>query len=209
MDTEDFYQKIVNITEQPAAKRHSSLLDLHRRACNDYSEALRQITPPGATRVVPDGRTVAQIVGHFVEWDKMFIIALSEILAGEEWPRLMSLGLNINLDGQVREFGDVDEANAYIASVYTDKRWEDVQSAALDVAATQLRLFENPTLLTADRLEATRRSDRFMLPGGENLSMPCGWNLWIWAIEHEAVAHITDLHLGRSAYAVSQNAISK
>lgn len=198
MHKEDFYQKIVGISELPGAKRHSSLLDLHHRVYNDYSEAIRQITPEGAASVVPDGWTVAQVVGHFVEWDRAFIIALGEILAGVEWPRLMSLVFNIDPDGQVREFGSVDEFNAYFARVYADKRWEGIQTSALDVAATQLRLFEDPVLLTVDRLEATKRSDRFMLPGGATLSMPCGWNLWMWAIEHEAVEHIADLHLGRS-----------
>jgi len=198
MHVEDFYQQIANISKLPAAKRHSSILDLHHHAYNNYSEALRQITPQGAASMATDGRTVAQVVGHFVEWDRVFIMALSEILAGVEWPRLMSLILNIDPDGQVREFGSVDEFNGYFARMYADKKWGDIQSTALEVAATQLHLFEDPMLLTADRLEATRRSDRFTLPDGENLSMPCGWNLWMWVIEHEAVGHLADLRLGRS-----------
>jgi len=198
MNKEDFYQKIVSISELPASKRHSSLLDLHHRVYNDYSEVIRQITPQGATRVCPDGRTVAQIVGHFIEWDKVFIIAFGEILAGVKWPRLMTHVFNIDPDGDVREFGSVDEGNAYFARVYVDRKWEGIQTSALDVAATQLQLFEDPALLTADRLEATKRSARFMIPGGTTLSMPCGWNLWMWAIEHEAVEHKADLLMGRS-----------
>jgi hypothetical protein len=196
MRKEDFYQKLVGISELPAAKRHSSLLDLHHRVYKDYSEAVRQITRQGAARVVPDGRTVAQVVGHIVEWERAIIIALGEILAGVEWPRLMSREFNIDPDGQVREFRTIDEFNAYYARVYADERWEVIQTSAHDVAATLLRLFEDPVLLTVERLELTKRYDHYELPGDVTLSMPCGWYLWMATIEHEGIEHIADLHLG-------------
>ena len=196
MKSAEFYQQLEAISRLSPFERRGSLLDFHRRTYEEYIDSLARITQNGAPRVVPDGRTVAQVVGHIIEWDRAAMISLGEILSGVAWPRLMSRNMNIDQDGTTREFADTDDFNAYYARVYASQDWEDIKTRAIDVATSILRLVEEPSLLTSDRLEQTRRYQRYKLPIGVTLSMPCGWYLWMVTVEHEGVEHVEDLKIG-------------
>lgn len=198
MNSEDFYQQLAAVAELAPVERRRSLLDLHKRVYHEYVDTLGQITVRGASRKVPDGRSVAQVVGHIIEWDRATMISLGEVLSGVVWPRLMSRSLNIDLDGTVREFESTDDFNAHYARTYENLDWDLIKTNAEEVATNFLHFAEEPSLLTSDRLEQTRRFDHYKLPTGVTLSLPCGWYLWMITIEHEGVEHKDDLRIGRS-----------
>lgn len=198
MQSNDFYKKLVYISQLNPDERRGSLIDLHKLVYKSYLDSLRQITPRGAILMVPDGRSVAQVVGHIIEWDRAVILALGEILAGVNWPRIMSRPVNIDPKGRILEFSNTDEFNAYYAGYYADIEWQQIQTSAENVATTLHRLFTNSTLMTAERLEDTRTYERYELPDNFTLSMPCGWYLWMITVEHEGIEHNTDLNIGRS-----------
>jgi hypothetical protein len=197
MINDDFYPTFAAAAKQPPEKRHRTLADLHTEAISQYLDTIRRITYEGATRVVPDSRTVAQVVGHIAEWDRAVILAVGEILAGVTWPRLMSGTVTIEPDGNVRSFAGEDEFNSYFALKHAGQPWEDIQGWALDMALTLHQLFVHPGIVTAEHLEGTRRYD-YKLPAGVSLTLPCGWYLWMVTLEHEMVEHAADLDLGRA-----------
>jgi hypothetical protein len=196
MLSDDFYESLVAAAQQPPQKRHLTLTDLHMEAINTYLETIRNITTQGAMRVVPDSRTVAQVVAHIAEWDRAVILAVGEVLAGVTWPRLMSQTATIEPDGAVRTFAGVDEFNAYYALKYAGHPWEDIQGLALDMATMLHQLFVHPGIVTPEQLEGTHGYD-YRLPSGVTLTIPCGWYLWMVTLEHEMVEHAADLKLGR------------
>jgi hypothetical protein len=192
----NFYHELVEISKLPSVERRVALLNLHQRVYETYVEALQQITEKGASRVVPDGRTVSQVVAHILEWDRAAMIAFGEILSGVEWPRLMSGSFNTDFDGKTHEFANVDDFNAHYAQVYAGESWDTIRTKAKDIARVLLQLFESPSLVTAERLDRTGLFDRYRLPTGVNLSLPCGWYLWMITVEHEGIEHAEDLQMG-------------
>ena len=134
---------------------------------------IRRITPQEALRVVPDSRTVAQVVGHIAEWDRAVVLAVGEILADVTWPRLMSETVTIEPDGKVRSFASVAEFNAYYALKHAGQSWEDIQGLALDMAMTLHQLFVHPGVVIPEHLESTCPYD-YKLPTGVTLTLPCG-----------------------------------
>ena len=79
-----------------------------------------------------------------------------------------------------------------------DPRREDAEDPTVGGIQPLHRLFADPDLLPTERLEQTGRWDHYRLPTGVTLRVPCGWFLWMIAIEHEAVEHADDLALGRA-----------
>ena len=124
-------------------------------------------------------------------------MAAGEILAGVKWPRLMSRSGYIDPDGRTHDFPDVAAFNAYYAEQHANQSWATIQAQAIHTASTLDQLFRASKLLTAERLEQSWPYQHYSLPIGLTLTIPCGWFLWMIAIEHEAVEHAADLALGR------------
>ncbi len=194
---DSFYPLLMDIAQQPPDERHRMLADLHANVVTRYLDMVEAITPEGARRIVPDGRTVTQVVGHIVEWERYVIISAGEVLAGVEWPGLVSHARYVEPDGTMFAFRTNAEFNAHQAEKYDSASWEAVRRTAIDTATTCYRLFAQSGLLTAERLERTRSWDYYELPIGVTLKVPCGWFLWMITIEHEAIEHTADLALGR------------
>jgi hypothetical protein len=178
---------------EPEARRQA-LAGLHGQFLDDYLAALRLITPERARQAGPGGRTIKQVVGHIAEWDRAVIVALGEILAGVTWPRLMSTTLAIDPDGREHRFEGVDAFNAYQAEKQAVLPWKTVQAEARALAGMLHRLYTGPGLLTAARLEDTRPA-KFRFSKGENMTLPCGWYLWMITLEHMGVEHAAELGL--------------
>jgi hypothetical protein len=190
-----FYQRIVEIAAQPPHERHMLLSSLHAEVVAGYLDAIRAITPQDAMRVSSDGRTIAQVVGHIAEWERWTIVATGEMIAGVQWPRIMTALGYVELDGRAQDFVSVDAFNAYQAAKHAAWPWEQIRDLAIHMATTLHTLFTQPVLLTPDRLEQTRVYE-WHLPNGVSLAMPVGWYLWMVSIEHEAVDHAADLGWG-------------
>jgi hypothetical protein len=54
--------------------------------------------------VVSGGLTIAQVVGHIAEWERFTILAAGEIMAGVQWPRIMTLSGYVEPDGRGQDF---------------------------------------------------------------------------------------------------------
>jgi hypothetical protein len=65
--------------------------------------------------VSADSRTFAQVIGHIAEWERLALTAFGEIIAGMQWPRMMSLSGYVESDRQVRAFTSVDTLDAAVA----------------------------------------------------------------------------------------------
>jgi hypothetical protein len=132
------------------------------------------ISAVSAARTGPDGRSVAQVIGHIAEWDRYAILAAGEMLAGVAWPRIMVCAGFIEPDGAERKFKGVDDFNAYHAERQASVPWEHIRDLALRSATALQTLFAHPALLTPELLEQTR-SYTFSLADSLTLTTPIGW----------------------------------
>jgi hypothetical protein len=197
-----FYADLIAIAELPPDERRRRLAALHAEVAARYRAAVEAIADDGAARVTPAGRTVAQVVGHIAEWERYIIQSTGEVISGVRWPRLVTHRGYVEPDGSVHDFPTDDAFNAYQARKHAAEPWPAIKALALATSTTLHRLFADPELLPAERLEQTSRWDHYRLPTGVTLRVPCGWFLWMIAIEHEAAEHAEDLALGRAASAV-------
>ena len=193
MNATTFYEHVSAAMAAPPQERHQQLLRLHDQALRSYQTVLNRLT---AEQVIlplpnhPDQRTIAQIIGHIVAWDRFAVLAAGDILAGIQHPRMITdLSGYREADGTFPSFATIDEFNAYHAHKYQQWSWQELQHFADDMATTLYILFEHPQLLTASRLERTkpywkRLHNRTLI---DNTTM--GWNLWLTMIEHLAVEH--------------------
>ena len=179
-------------------ERHRRMSALHEKLYQDYTAAIRALTPEEAMRPVNLGaetRNLAQVVGHITEWERFIIMACGDVLAGVEHPRMVTdLGGYVEPDGQRVQFDSIDAFNAYQAEKHSGWSWEQIQALAMDTAAVLHALFTQPNLLTAERLERTRPITR-RLPRDVKLSITMGWSLWMTTLDHIAVEHAQELGL--------------
>jgi hypothetical protein len=194
MKPEFFYDKMGMAAAQAPADRWHSLAGLHRKIAGSYLKDVRAITPQEASRTGSDGRTIGQVVGHMAEWDRYTILAFGEIMAGVRWPQIMGLGGYLEPEGQVLKFASVDEFNDYQASKQAASPWECIQSLAIQTATTLELLLTRPSFVFWEALEQTRTYS-WRLSNKGNITLPCGWYLWMVTLEHEAVEHSADLGL--------------
>src|SRR5262245_272123 len=106
-----FYDQIGEIAALPPQERHGRFAAMHADVVTGYCAALQAIGAEGALRIGPDGRSVAQVIGHIAEWDRFAILAAGEMLAGVTFPRVIGNTGYIEPDGSERSFKSVDEFN--------------------------------------------------------------------------------------------------
>ncbi len=189
----------MNAAELDPQARHADLLELHQVVLADYLHVVASTTAEQAAQTINlpgDTRTMKQLIGHFVGWDRFSILAAGDILAGVEIPRtvLNQRGF-IDSDGQVHDFDSVDAFNDWHAERDSHRAWIDIQADAIQAAETLYALFADPKLLNAKRLERTPMHLKRLHDGRviENIRM--GWALWLIELQHWAVEHATELNL--------------
>jgi len=192
MKPEAFYAKVLAISNQPADKRVKGMNHLHVECMDQYLAAIRSIDDAAASRVTPDGRTVAQIVAHIAEWERYTSLAIGEIVAGIKEPQIMRMKGFVEQDGRVLAFKNVDDFNAYQAKKYEHTPWKEIQPLAIRMAIALQGTFSQPAILPYDLLEQTAPY-RYRLAGGSLISLPVAWYLWIVTLEHEIVDHVSVL----------------
>jgi hypothetical protein len=183
---EDFYRRVVEIAARPPHERHRLLARLHADVVTRYLDIVQATSPPDAARASSDGRTVAQVVGHIAEWERFTILAAGEMIAGVQWPRIMTMSGYVEPDGRVQDFTGVDAFNAYQTAKHAAWPWEQIRDLAIRTATVLHALFTQPALLPPGRLEQTRACE-WHLPNRVTLAVPAGWYLWMVSIEHEAM----------------------
>lgn len=199
MKTDQFYEAIYQAAEVSPGERYQLLAGLHRQVYQDYIGAVRLITPENAASQVmqgEDNRTLAQLVGHMMAWDRFTVLAATDILVGLDLPRsVTALEGYVAYDGEAMSFASVDEFNAYHAEKHATWPWPRLQQAALDMAATVHAMFTAPGMLDAGKLENTQPHrkrlhdpDRTVLEG-----LTAGWALWLMELEHIGAEHVREL----------------
>jgi hypothetical protein len=192
MKPEAFYAKVLAISNQPADRRVKGMNHLHVECMDQYLAAIRSIDDAAASRITPDGRTVAQIVAHIAEWERYTSLAIGEIVAGIKEPQIMRMKGFVEQDGRVLSFKNVDDFNAYQAKKYEHVSWQEIQQLAIRMAIALQGTFSQPAILPYDLLEQTAPY-RYRLAGGSLISLPVAWYLWIVTLEHEIVDHVSVL----------------
>ena len=195
MDTQAFYEQLIDIAAQAPDERHRQLSALHDEVAAHYIKTIEAITPEGAKRPGSDGRTVAQVVGHITEWERYLIQAVGELIAGVRLPSIMQAKGYVEPDGEAREFDSGDEFNAYQAEKHASTPWAEIKTLALRTADVLQRLFPQEELLSPQLLEETQPYE-WHLHIGETLNVTVGWHLWMVTLELEAAEHAADLALG-------------
>jgi len=197
VNAEIFFQQIIENAALPPPERHARFSELHHQITTDYLAALHALDAQRAAQPVQSGaevRSVAQVVGHIMEWERFMILSAGDMLAGLRQPRMVTnIEGYVEPEGQTPRFENIEAFNTYQANKHSAWAWEKIQSSAIDTASTLHTLFTQPGLLTAERLENTQPF-RKRLPNGaviQNIAM--GWNLWVTCLEHEGVEHARDL----------------
>ncbi|MFX1512575.1 MAG: hypothetical protein ACFFCQ_08310 [Promethearchaeota archaeon] len=192
--TSDLYRRFVDIAEIQPKKRLFEIRRLHEKMYKVYLEILEQIFEDQAIKIRPNKRTILQVVGHIMEWERFFILAFGEILTGIDWPRVMEFKGYLDLDGEEFSFSSINDFNAVQATKHANWSWEQMKQHAAETANVLYDLLVKNDILTAERLEKTRNF-KWKLPRGQEIEIPVGWYIWIIIIEHFAVEHLKELKL--------------
>lgn len=176
-----------------APDRYAVLRDLHRRVFIGYYRAVQRINPDQANKVSSDGRSVKQVVGHIMEWDRYIIMGCGELLSGVKTPQIMKKTGFLGLNGEESGYENIDAFNASRAAEHQVLDWSVIQERALRSAEVLYFLFTNPMLVNAAILEdgdPVSISDG----GSTRLNLTMGWLLWKIVLEHEGYEHEPDLY---------------
>jgi hypothetical protein len=193
-----FYGCVFEALAQPASQRYAFLAQLHTKVHTGYVAAIRALSIADAARASSDGRTIAQVVGHIMEWECVAIMAAGELLAGVEKPRFFTTPSGwgyLDPDGTQVAFQSLDEFNHYHAERHATWPWPQLQEQSIRSADVLHALFTTPTLLSAEVLERTPIRER-TLENGAKATIGAGWYLWIIMLGHEAVDHAEDVGWG-------------
>ncbi len=192
MKPDAFYAKVLAISYQPAEKRVKGMNHLHLECMELFLDAIRTIDEERAAMPSRDGRTIAQVVGHIMEWERYTAQAVGEIIAGVRDPQIMHSKGFIEPDGRVMNFKGTDDFNQYQAQKHLTMPWKTIQVSAIRMAMALQGIFSQPVILPYELLESTMPY-QWKLAGGSLISLPVAWYLWIVTLEHEVVDHAVDL----------------
>ncbi|MGH2522673.1 MAG: hypothetical protein ACRDH2_09250, partial [Anaerolineales bacterium] len=130
--------------------------------------------------------------------DRFMTLSAGDILAGLEHPRMItSVEGYVEPDGQALHFDSIDAFNTYQADKHAAWDWARIQAMAIDAATTLHVLFTHPQLLSAGRLEKTRRYRKRLTNGVVLNDIAMGWNLWLTVLDHAAVEHAAELGMDK------------
>lgn len=197
-DRAAFYQLIGEIAALPPQERHERLAALHAEVAEGYCAAIARLSDQDAARVGPDGRTVAQVIGHILEWDRFTLLGVGELLAGVELPRVVNNVGWLDRAGQEYTFEGVDDFNKYQAQQALTMEWATIRDGSIRAAKRLQAVFAHPALLNAELLEQTRPF-QFTLGEQQSLTLPAGWFIWMIVVEHQAIEHIDEVGWGWGA----------
>jgi hypothetical protein len=151
-----FYARLIQIAACEPVERYRLTAELHAHFLRDYLVGIRAIAREGAARRLPEGRTLAQVVGHIGDWDHCLALSAGEILTGVAWPSIMRLEGYVDPGGGRRSFAGIDDSNPCQAARQAGWTWPQVQAMALEAAQVVHALFTAPDLFTSERLERGR-----------------------------------------------------
>jgi hypothetical protein len=136
-----------------------------------------------STPWTPDGRTMKEIIGHIIGWERWTIAAIDEIAAGVPEPPIMTLG---GYPDGISRYASIDAFNAARMGEARERPWQEI----LDESA---HIFE---LLVAaiDRTPAAAlaRTAPFYWPDILG-TVPCGVYLLMVSVHHYQEEHLPEV----------------
>ena len=192
MNPELFYQQIAKLAAVSPYDRYARLGKFHTDLLIRYLDLVRSINENEVQQLGSNNKTIAQTVAEVAEWERFTIYAASEMVCGIQWPQMMSLSGYIDTEGQVLCFDNTSDFNSYLQDKYSSVSWDQIRDVALHTATALHTLFTQPTLLSPDTLQKTKKHE-WLLSNGLKLTLPVGWYLWMKTIEREALAYTTEL----------------
>jgi len=130
-----------------------------------------------------DGRSVKEVVGHLIAWERWITSALDEIAAGAREPQIMSLA---GYPEGISRYGSVDAFNAASMAGARERPWAELLTESDAVFA---RLIAAAERLPADLLPAT--ADYYWPPLAG--TVPCGLYLLMSQAYHYQHEHLPEL----------------
>ena len=130
-----------------------------------------------------DGRTIKEIVGHILGWERWVAAALDEIAAGVNEPSIMSLS---GYPDGISRYASIDAFNAARMAEARERPWSDILEAS-DAAFEAL-------IAAAERTpaDALAHTAQFFWPdlGG---TVPCGVYLLMVSAHHYQEEHLPEV----------------
>lgn len=188
-----FYQQIAKLAALSPYDRYARLGQFHTDLVLRYLDVVRSLDAEEAGQMSSTEQPISQVIAEVAEWERFTITAAGEIICGVQWPQIMNLAGYPDSDGQPRSFGSVADFNHYLQSKHRTNSWAVIRDLALHTATALHTLFTQPTLLSPDTLQKTRKHE-WLLPNGLKLTLPVGWYLWMATIEREAITYAQELN---------------
>jgi hypothetical protein len=137
-----------------------------------------------STPWTPDGRTLKEIVGHIMGWERWVAAAIDEIASGVSEPGIMSLsGYPVG----IARYGSIDAFNAARMAEARERPWAELLADS-DAVFEQL-------IAAAERAPASAltQTAQFFWPdlGG---TVPCGVYLLMVSAHHYQAEHLPEVH---------------
>jgi SAM-dependent methyltransferase len=135
-----------------------------------------------------DGRTMKEIIGHIIGWERWTSVALREIAAGSREPGIMSLsGYPVGIS----RYGSIDAFNGARMAEARERPWADVLDESAAIFDELLATIE------ATPASALANTAPFYWPdiGG---TVPCGLYLLMLAAHHYQEEHLPEITRGRA-----------
>jgi hypothetical protein len=199
MTQDEFVRIVTEYMQLAPVERHAQMADLHHQIYQEYHAALQRLSlleaaqPP---QINGEKRSLAQVVGHIIAWERFALQSVGEILSGVRHPLMItSVDGFVDEDGSMLRFTGIDDFNATFSLRHASQKWERIRQEALDTAEMLYVCFTHPRLLNAERLERTRPHRRRMMDRSVIEALPMGWSLWITVLEHEGVEHAAELRM--------------
>ena len=194
MNAVDIIDEFGRLAASDPTVRRRKLADAHCRLVTAQIGALTTMTASDAGRILCDGTTVAQVVGHVAGWEQFTLLALGELMAGARWPQIMRTAGWVDTDGGRIDFANPDQFTGYVAQRDATRDWSDIRASGIETARTLCALLASTAVMPSEMLE---RGNRYLWrPRGiAMVPMPVGWYLWMAVLWHAGVEHARDVGL--------------
>lgn len=188
-----FYQQIAKLAALSPYDRYARLGRFHTDLVLRYLDIIRSLDASDAGQIGSNEQPIGQIIAEVAEWERFTIIAAGEMICGVQWPQIMTLSGYVDDNDQPRGFNNEADFKLYLHQKYLSSSWAEIRELALHTATALHTLFTQPTLLSPDTLQKTKKHE-WRLPNGLKLTLPVGWYLWMATIEREAITYAEELN---------------
>jgi hypothetical protein len=192
MDERSYISEIRKIFSLAPQQRLQAMISFHLIVCETYCQAVSGIEEARAESKSSDGRSIKQVVGHIMEWDRFTLLCYGQLLSGVKTRKILWKTGYTDSIGEPYNFNSIEAFNNIQAERQALVPWVEIQVEGMRLAKT-LQTLLSLALITPQLLEDTEVISP-ELYDGQRLPIASGWFLWCVILDHEAVDHATDLY---------------